>query len=113
MFGACQALRPPASCGTPPLRMSDGTDNLPDDPVLLKQMIVQIKREAAEQLEAQRQRHKAEMDAVLRRFYGPRSEKFDPTELLLFGMNVAEQIPVDEKVVEAESGETLSTRRVN
>ena len=73
----------------------------------------QIKREAAGQLEAERQRHKAEMDAVLRRFYGPRSEKFDPTELLLFGVNVVEQIPVDPAVVEAESGQKLTTRRIN
>jgi transposase len=93
--------------------VANDLDQLPDDPVLLKQMIVQIKREAAEQLEAERQRHKAEMDAVLRRFYGPRSEKFDPTELLLFGLNIAEQIAVDEKVVEAESGEKLVTRRIN
>ena len=95
-------------------------EQLPDDPALLKRMIAerdaaieQIKREAAEQLEAERQRHKAEMDAVLRRFYGPRSEKFDPTELLLFGLGVAEQLPVDPGVVQAESGERLVTRRVN
>ena len=86
---------------------------LPDDPVLLKQMIVQIKREAAEQIEAMRQRHKAEMNAILRRFYGPHAERFDPTQLLLFGLAVAEQMPVDEKVVEAESGEKLTTRRIN
>jgi transposase len=53
------------------------------------------------------------MDALLRRFYGPRSEKFDPTELLLFGVAVADQVPVDEKVVEAESGQKLATRRIN
>jgi transposase len=105
--------------------------DLPDDPVLLKQVIVQlkseaaaaaaqcesqldqIKREAAERIEAMELGHKAELDAVLRRFYGPRSEKFDPTELLLFGVNVAGQIPVDEKTVEFESGEKLKTRRIN
>ena len=75
--------------------------------------IEQIKREAAEQLEAQDQRHKAEMAAVLRRFYGPHSERFDPTQLLLFGLKVAEQMPVDEKAVEAESGQKLQTRRIN
>jgi transposase len=75
--------------------------------------IQQIKQEAAQQLEAMQLRHKAEMDALLRRFYGPRSEKFDPTELLLFGQSIAEQTPVDEKVVEAESGQKLSTRRIN
>jgi len=125
--------------------MSDAAAlELPDDPALLKQMIVrrdavivqrdavivqrdavivQIKREAAQQLEtlkqtfadhvqAIEQRHKTEMDALLRRFYGPRSEKFDPTELLLFGLNVADQMPVDPKVVQDESGQKLSTRRI-
>lgn len=123
MFGACQALRPSAGCGTPP-RVSDGADQLPDDLAELKrllqleraehaQCIEQIKREAAERIEAIEQKHKAEMDAILRRFYGPRSEKFDPTELLLFGVNVADQLPVDDKVVEAESGQKLTTRRIN
>ena len=119
MFGACQALRVGCGCGTPP-RVSDGADNLPDDPAALKRLLLQsraqveqIKHEAAERIEAMELRHKAEMDAVLRRFYGPRSEKFDPTELLLFGVNVADQVPVDEKVVEAESGQKLATRRIN
>jgi transposase len=92
---------------------------LPDDPVLLKRMIAQrdsvidqIKREAAERLEAMQQRHKAEMNAILRRFYGPHSERFDPTQLLLFGLKIAEQMPVDENVVEAESGEKLKTRKI-
>ncbi len=76
--------------------------------------IEQIKREAAEQLEAERQRHKAELDAVLRRFYGPHSERFDPTQLLLFGLKVSEPLPPeDQKAVEAESGQKLITRRIN
>jgi transposase len=101
--------------------MDDATSvlELPDDPVLLKRMIAQrdsvidqIKREAAERLEAMQQRHKAEMNAILRRFYGPHSERFDPTQLLLFGLKVAGQMPVDENVVEAESGEKLKTRKI-
>lgn len=97
--------------------MADGADELPDDPAELKRIIARIKREAAEQLEAQRlhleAKHKAVVAALLRKFYGPRSESFDPTQLLLFGLAVAEQIPVDEKAVEAESGEKLATRRIN
>jgi transposase len=99
---------------------------LPDDPALLKQIIAQrdadiaqrdadiaqIRREAAERLAAMEQRHQAEIDAILRRFYGPRSERFDPTELLLFGVAVAEQAPVDPAVVAAESGQALATRRI-
>jgi transposase len=106
--------------------MDDATSvlDLPDDPVALKRLLLseraerfrqldQIKREAAERIEAMAQRHKAEMDAILRRFYGPHSERFDPTQLLLFGLKIAEQMPLDGKVVEAESGQKLSTRRIN
>jgi len=83
--------------------------------------IEQIKREAAEQLEAQNQRHKAELDAVLRRFYGPHSERFDPTQLLLFGLKVVEPAPdfgelsraANEKAIEAESGRKLHPPRIN
>lgn len=100
---------------------------LPDDPVLLKRLVLeqrrviaqreaiieQIKQEAARHIEALQQRHKAELDAVLRRFYGPRSERFNPAQLLLFGLAVAEELPVDPKAVEAETGQRLVTRRIN
>ena len=79
---------------------------------LRESQLEQIKREAAQTIEAMELRHQAEMDAVLRRFYGPKSEKFDPRQLLIFGIAVADQIPVDEKAVEAESGQKLLTRRV-
>jgi len=51
------------------------------------------------------------MDAILRRYYGPRSERFDPAQLLLFGLQVV-AMPIDEASVEEEAGETLVTRRV-
>ena len=78
-------------------------------------LLAQIKEEAARQLEAQAERHAAELKAaiaaLLRRYYGPRSEKFDPRQLLLFGQAV-EQLPLDEAGIAAESGERLVTRRV-
>lgn len=105
---------------------------LPDDPALLKQMLVrecavrdeqiarrdaaieQIKLEAADALDAQKRRleaeHKAEIDTLLRRFYGPRSERFDPAQLLLFGQ-MLDTMPVDKEAVEQESGQQLMTRR--
>jgi transposase len=89
--------------------VANDVNQLPDDPAPLKRIIAERDR----YIEAMEQRHKAEMDAVLRRFYGPRSEKFDPTELPLFGLSVAGQVPVDAEVVQAESGEKLKTRRVN
>lgn len=95
---------------------------LPDDPALLKRLLAEqhalidrIRAEAADQLEALRLRmeaeKKAEIDAILRRFYGPKSERFDPRQLLLFGLRV-DAMPLDEPSVEEEAGEPLVTRRV-
>jgi transposase len=74
--------------------------------------IEQIRREAADQMEALRLRHQAEIAMLLRRFYGPRNEhfKFDPAQLLLFGKLVA-SMPLDGAAIEQESGEKLKTRR--
>jgi transposase len=103
---------------------------LPNDAALLKRFIVdrerqllserdalvaRIKEEAAQQLEAQAQRHAAELKAaiaaILRRYYGPRCERFDPRQLLLFGQAV-EQLPLDVASIEQEAGGKLVTRRV-
>ena len=99
---------------------------LPDDPALLKRLIVQrqaehdalvdrIRHEAADQLDALRLRleaeKKAEIDAILRRFYGPKSERFDPRQLLLFDQ-IVDAVPLDEPSVAEEAGEPLVTRRV-
>jgi transposase len=109
---------------------------LPDDPALLKQffltreqqliadrdrrlaefseLIARIKDEAARQMEVERERHAAELkaaiQALLRRYYGPRSESFDARQLLLFGQ-IVEQMPLDEQSIEDEAGEKLTTRR--
>lgn len=111
---------------------------LPDDAALLKRFIVEerrqrealiaqireevaaqlerIRQEAAAQLEAQAERHAAEMkaaiQALLRRYYGPRSEKFDPRQLLLFGQTI-DELPLDEASVAAEAGEPMVTRRIH
>jgi transposase len=104
--------------------------DLPDDPALLKRLLIEqreqlrvehdtlverIRQEAAEQLEALRLRleteKKAEIDAILRRFYGPKSERFDPRQLLLFGLQV-DATSLDEASIAEEAGEPLTTRRV-
>ncbi len=78
-------------------------------------LIQRIREEAVAQLAAQAERHAAELKAaiaaILRRYYGPRSESFDPRQLLLFGQ-VVEQMPLDEASLEEEAGEKLTTRRV-
>jgi transposase len=101
----------------------DALAQLPDDPALLKRMLVerdaviaqrdaalaQVKEEAAQRIEAMRQKHQAELAALLRRIYGPRNERFDPTQLLLFGQRV-DTMPLDEASIAEESGEPLTTR---
>lgn len=101
--------------------MTLAIDELPNDVTLLKQLLVdresliaQIRAEASRQLELQAERHAAELKAallaILRRYYGPRSETFDPRQLLLFGQ-VVETMPLDEGAIAEESGEPLITRR--
>jgi transposase len=61
---------------------------LPDDLDLLKQMI----QELLATLHAQRQDNvqlRARLDQLLRRLYGPRAERFDPDQLLLFADGAA------------------------
>ena len=120
-------------------RTCSTSSELPDDPALLKRLmteqmarhagtIEQIRREAQEQLDtqldAQRERLEAEkqaaidfavkaaVDAVLRRFYGPKSERFDPLQLVLFGIYV-DTVPLDAPdtaSIEDEAGEKLTSR---
>jgi transposase len=112
--------------------MALAIDDLPNDVTALKRLFVerervfeeerqrretvlaQIKEEAARQLEAQSQRHAVELrtaiQAILRRYYGPRSESFDPRQLFLFGQQVVDS-PLDTASIEDESGEPLTTRR--
>jgi transposase len=72
-----------------PAPAADTLAALPDDPVVLKRML-------AELLEALRkERHDREalqhrMDQLLRRLYGPRGERVDPNQPLLFASPTAE-----------------------
>jgi transposase len=99
-------------------------DQLPDDPALLKQMLVE--RDARREAEIQAAVNEAVKAAVeaavakttrevtayfLRRMYGPKNERFDPRQLLLFGLKI-DEMPLDEASVVEESHEELSTRRV-
>lgn len=105
-------------------------DELPDDPQLLKQLLAdqqraaaeqlaqrdsqieQIKREAADQMTAMKLAFEARIAAIFRSTYGPRSERFDPAQLLLFGIQVT-TAPLDEDAVADEAGEPVKTRRVH
>jgi transposase len=91
--------------------MTIAIDKLPDDPTLLKQLIVEIQQQAAAEIERLRAEHQAVIAALFRRYYGPRSESFDPRQLLLFGQRI-DQLPHDEASIAEEAGERLVTRRV-
>jgi transposase len=106
-------------------------DELPDDPAVLKRLLsaeraerhtaideaMRVQMQAlCQQMEAEQKAAideavKAAVAAILRRYYGPRSETFDPRQLLLFGQQV-EQLPLDVASVADEAGEPLVTRRV-
>jgi transposase len=57
---------------------------LPDDPIILKRMIAELLatlHERDHELEGVRHR----LDQLLRRLFGPRAERLDPAQILLFG----------------------------
>lgn len=56
---------------------------LPDDPALLKQLVVQLLSEL-QKAHARLERQEHHMDLLLRRLYGSTSEKLDPQQGLLF-----------------------------
>ena len=84
------------------------TDELPDDVATLKRIILEERERRQAEIDAA---VKAAVAAILRRYYGPRSETFDPRQLLLFGQRV-DEASLDQASVEAESGEELVTRRI-
>ena len=68
---------------------------LPDDPILLKRLIVERRSETIAQrdesiqlLNQDNQLLRHRLAALLRSSYGPRAERFDPRQLLLFGLLV-------------------------
>ncbi len=95
------------------------TDELPNDVEALKRLILEERRQReaeAERFKAEQQAAideavKAAVAAILRRYYGPRSESFDPRQLLLFGRRI-EDAPLDQASIEEEAGERLVTRRI-
>ena len=82
-------------------------EELPNDVELLKQLILEEREQRQAAID---EAVKAAVAAILRRYYGPRSESFDPRQLLLFGEQVVDS-PVDAASIERESGEPLKTRR--
>src|SRR5271166_6436599 len=77
------------STDAPPPAGTSPTPALPDDPAVLQQMIHELLatlHEREHELEGVRQR----LDQLLRRLYGPRAERINPEQLLLFAELPAE-----------------------
>jgi len=69
----------PAAVPPPP----SAVEHLPDDPATLKQLVLELLATLQEQRrDNEALRHR--LDLLLRRLYGPRGERFDPGQLLLF-----------------------------
>src|SRR4051812_18535985 len=61
---------------------ADPTAALPDDPVLLQQMVREL-LDVLRQTRRENEQWHPRLDLLLRRLYGPRTERFDPDQLLL------------------------------
>jgi transposase len=66
---------------------------LPDDPVVLKQLVIQLLAEL-QKANARIERQEHHMHLLLRRLYGSTSEKFDPQQGLLFDPRADGEEPV-------------------
>ncbi len=61
----------------------DATASLPDDPVILQQMIREL-LDVLRQTRHENEQLQHRLDLLLHRLYGPRTERFDPNQPLLF-----------------------------
>jgi len=124
-------LQHPAGCGVSigNTVMDDTTlQNLPDDPILLKRLILQrdqtiaqrdtllVERDAViaqrdqsiQLLTQDNQLLRHRLAALLRSSYGPRAERFDPRQLLLFGLLVP---PMESVGIESPAVDSTGTSR--
>jgi transposase len=67
---------------TMPETLADTTAALPDDPAILQQMVLELLA-ALRDTRRQNEELQHRLDLLLRRIYGPRTERFDPNQPLL------------------------------
>jgi transposase len=65
-------------------RIAESLSALPDDPAILRNMIAEL-LEALKAARHENEQLTHRLDLLLRRLYGPRTERFDPNQLLLIG----------------------------
>ena len=84
------SLANPGAAGLPPIT----AEQLPDDLGTLKRMVLELLASLQErQRDYEALRHR--IDLLLRRLYGPRGERFDPNQPLLFAEMVPSQDAAD------------------
>jgi transposase len=74
----------------PQLSVVDSEACLPDDPTVLKQMIVELLT-TLKQRDRENEHLQHRLQQLLRRLYGPRAERYDPNQPLLFGDMIASE----------------------
>src|SRR6185295_6260994 len=70
----------------------EGEIGLPDDPVILQQMVRELLERLA-RMEQGQEEQKRKIDELLRRLYGPKSERVNPDQLALFELERPEPTP--------------------
>jgi transposase len=85
---------------------------LPDEPIVLKQLVTQLFDEL-QKAKAALQRQEHHMHLLLRRLYGGTSEKFDPQQGLLFDPRPEEEKSAEDKLVPPAATESTPTRTAN
>src|SRR5262245_64808694 len=84
----------PSTAATNP----DTPPPLPDDPAVLKQMILEL-LDALKKAQHEREGLQHRLDQLLRRLYGPKAERFDPNQPWL----------IPEMAIADANGETMAT----
>jgi transposase len=90
-----------ASLSTPEPAIAVDPATLPDDPALLKQLIISL-LDTIQKGTQLNQRLQHQLDALLRARFGKKSEKLDPNQLLLFAKELLEQEPASATETPAE-----------
>jgi transposase len=87
---------------------------LPDDPVVLKRMIEEL-LDALTRRDHDLEQTRARLDQLLRRLYGPRAERLDPKQLLLFAASAdaAAATPDAATATPPSAAEATPTQRHN
>src|SRR5262249_27473873 len=99
-------LANPVAAGLPSLM----AEQLPDDLATLKRMVLELLASLQER-ERDYEALRHQLDLLLRRLYGPRGERFDPNQLLLFAEMVPSQDAADATAPTESAAAAESKRR--